>query len=200
MADFSHLLDPLTGHFLDCDYRKVINRAVGGIKPYCSNYVHDENGAHVPCSGTLSKQACLINGKGLCSSSGRHWQKYCEGNDWCSDLSRCANRLADLMGLSLRDRSMIDQNDINNVLGLPSDKEYNHISDLLRKVVDENNSDEDDADNGDESSDSEMSIQSEGEEENSDSDTSDFVVPDHDSETEAMDEEEEAMESGEEDA
>jgi hypothetical protein len=48
-------------------------------------------------------------------------------------LSACANKAADRLDLSLRDRAAVNQHNIGSILGLPNTKAYNHVADGRRR-------------------------------------------------------------------
>lgn len=66
-----------------------------------------------------------------------HWEKYCRSRRWSHHLSACVNKLCDKLGLNLKQRRLIDQYNINEILGLPESpkKECGHISKKKRELA-----------------------------------------------------------------
>lgn len=148
-------IDSITGHLATCDFHTHINRPVNGVKPHCChvNYWLDEQtGRQEYCGTVLSKQACLLEGMGWCTGKIDHWGQECEWQGWEKHLSRCANIICDWLGIpsvapdGIFDRSDINQYNIEEVLGIPADPMYNHISDARRRVNDDDTEDTDDED------------------------------------------------------
>ncbi|SIP85924.1 Hypothetical protein PACV_209 [Pacmanvirus A23] len=118
------------GHLIGkCAFRQHPNRGVNGRRFGCPNITKDA----VTCGCHISKQACWTK---LCAG-GRvsHWWNYCNSHipRWYSELSACANERADELKLPFEERILITNLNIEEILGLPSDEEYNHISDSLRE-------------------------------------------------------------------
>lgn len=132
---------PLHGHRIGCQWQRFPNRPIDGIKPFCrviNKRATEEAKETIHCGAPVSKQCCLENGASLCSSGHtKHWQAYCETVGWYYQLSSCANiRCDEIPELTFEQRTQIDHTNIEEILGLPSDAQYNHISDTLRTAVD----------------------------------------------------------------
>lgn len=139
-----------TGHLNECGSRNYpINRVVNGVKPYCYSIVKTANGTTQCCGSLVSKQSCLVDGKGFCSNPADHWGLLCSSNGWNREISRCANLIADQLNLDPKIRNSINQDNIEDILGIPSNRIYNHISDKVRRenyndISDESSSSESD--------------------------------------------------------
>lgn len=126
-------INRITGHLEDCEFAEHPNRVVEGRKAYCFHELKDGQF----CGGQISKQSCLMLGKGFCAGAADHWGKLCKKYGWNRELSRCANIIADSLKIPKELRSSINQNNIQLILGIPNNKEYNHISDRVRREVEE---------------------------------------------------------------
>lgn len=136
------------GHIIKkCEFRQHPNRGVNGKRFGCPNIT---TGA-ITCGSHISKQACWTK---LCAGGKvSHWWNYCNSHlpRWYSELSACANKRADELKLPFEERILITNLNIEDILGLPSDEEYNHVSDSLRERTDAKG----DSDGSDEYSESE---------------------------------------------
>lgn len=119
------------GHIIGCGFSQRPNRF---------NRCRGATKNHRKCLTPISRQSCCLNFEGgsLCkggreSSDKSHWHSYCEDKGWDTNLSVCANIKADELRLTEADRRMINQNNIEQLLGIPTEVKYNHISDRRRR-------------------------------------------------------------------
>lgn len=122
---------PITGHLISCKFIPRPNRG-HGLRPMCS--AHLQSGEN--CQSLIGLQSCWLK---TCASWSNHWGRYCNKHKprWDKHLSACANNKADELGLTYEERLLINQTNIKQILGLPSHKTYQHISNARRKEVDE---------------------------------------------------------------
>jgi hypothetical protein len=132
-----------TGHIIGCKWEESLIYYSDGTKFKKSCSIED-------CKdGNLSRQDCHEvdeNGE-IIFRCAKHYEKWCEEKGWTKDLSHCANIKCDSKELNLRQRKKIHHKNIKKELGLPADKKYKHVSNSLRKYIDEHadieNSDDD---------------------------------------------------------
>lgn len=192
--------DARTGHLLACNFKKVPNRGHNYVRPGCHGY--NKNGA--TCGSQLSKQSCgSETNHHYCNSVNRHWRSFCEDRDWDMHLSYCANVKCDEIGLDLEERENINQYNIQEILDLPNNYEFNHVSDARRKAVDEtrmelsSSESEEESESGEENENSEE--ESEEESESEDSESEEESESEEDSESEDSEEDSASEEESEDD-
>jgi hypothetical protein len=110
-------INPITGHHIDHIYLEKPNVPHNGIKIICNSH---KCGSHISCQTKITN----VNGK-LSGNCTKCWKALCEDKSWDSCLSYRANEIADGMKMGLVKRSIINNNNINQ-LGLPNN--YNHVS------------------------------------------------------------------------
>lgn len=124
------VIDSVTGHLATCKFRGHVNRAYNGIKPHCNHVLKCSTRDNIVyCGGNCSNQACIDNdGMGRCVGRNDHWGKECKENGWDKNLSKCANIICDNLAISLDERKGINQHTISDLLGVPADRKFNHVS------------------------------------------------------------------------
>ena len=127
--------DPKTGHLTSCARKGEagLNKLPVKIKGRCPHYT--ENDEKCP-SILLSLLSC--NGP-MCNIERKNQFDVIE--NWDRHLSDCANTLCDEKNMSLAERKQINHKTIKQILGIPGDLKYNHISNARRKKTNKINKD-----------------------------------------------------------
>jgi len=113
------------GHLPGCQSSRIPN----SLRPKCPAVVKSRPGGK--CGAQATKQACIFSSDDeLISRCWAHWKPYCDDIGFDSDLSRCANTVCLRMGISSK---RINHLNIQDLLGLPGDKKYNHVSKRRRR-------------------------------------------------------------------
>jgi len=118
-----------TGHLPGCfnDGHTGTIRTIAQRKPMCS----EVTATGVQCSGIATRYGCLTKDahgvhRGFCNN---HWTSHPDHNDsWDADMSACANRIADHLGLTNAQRKQINQFNIEDRLGIPAWSFESHLS------------------------------------------------------------------------
>jgi len=97
-------------------------------------------------------QSCFtdINGNLI----GSCWRLECVDKGWSRFISKCANKIADGIGLTIQEGELTDKNILANILGISNYKIYNHFNiKHLNKVLIDDNDNDNDNDNDDDNDD-----------------------------------------------